>query len=178
MKKKNKNLIILLSFLGVLLLICTYLTFLTVPALKKTEFGQRINFCHNRGSIEFYVEGKKMAYDEIKVTREIDGEVEEKELTEDCEFTFFSGKQGLDTYKFYVDKEASDRLKDIEVTFTNFNENWWIVNNYDIKFDIVKKKGKISLVGECYLNGEKIEINREVEETEDIYTCTIELKNH
>lgn len=176
MKSKTKNLIVLFLFLGVLLLICTYLTFITVPALKKTEIGQRINYCHNRGSIEFYVEGKKMAYDEIKVIRTNNGETDENSLTEDCEFAFFSGKYGEDTYTFYVDKESSERLKDIEVSFTNFNENWWIVNNFDLNFDIAKKDGVISLVGECYLNGEKIELNEKVEEKEDVYYCHIDLK--
>ncbi|MEE1003074.1 MAG: hypothetical protein U0L17_04970 [Acutalibacteraceae bacterium] len=175
--KKKRNLIVLLSFLGVLLLICTYLTIITVPALKKTEFGQRINYCHNRGSIEFYVEGKKVAPEDIKLTRENNGEIYEETLTDDDEFAFFSGKSGLDTYKFYVDKESSERLKDIEVTFENFNDNWWYVNNFDIKIDITKKNGKITTKGECYLNGEKIIIDEEVKENDKLYYCNIKLRS-
>lgn len=179
MKKKKKNkgsLVVLFVFLGLLVAICVYLTIITVPTLKHSQIGQMINYCHNRGSIEFYVEGKKMAYDEIKVVRETQNDIQQKQLTEDCEFAFFNGVYGLDKYIFSVDKESSDRLKDIEITFTNFNENWWNVNNFDIKFDIVKKNGKISLIGECYLNGEKIEINQIVQEKEDIYCCEVDLK--
>ena len=175
--KKKRNLIVLLSFLGVLLLICTYLTIITVPALKKTEFGQRINYCHNRGSIEFYVEGKKVAPEDIKLTRENNGEIYEETLTDDDEFAFFSGKYGLDKYKFFVDKEVCERLKDVEVTFENFNDNWWYVNNFDIKIDITKKNGKITVKGECYLNGEKIKINEEVKENDKLYYCNIKLRS-
>ena len=72
MKKKKKNkgsLVVLFVFLGLLVAICVYLTIITVPTLKHSQIGQMINYCHNRGSIEFYVEGKKMAYDEINVVR-------------------------------------------------------------------------------------------------------------
>lgn len=177
--KKTRNLVWLIAFLLILLLVCIYLTFITVPALKKTEFGQRINYCHNRGSIEFFVEGKKMTYEQIKISRvNPNGEVEEKDLTEDCEFAFYSGYYGIDTYKFFVDKEASERLKDIEITFVKFNENWWNVNNFDLVFDITKRDGKIMLVGKSYLNGKKVILNQQLEETDNLYKCTVDLNEY
>ncbi|MBQ5591110.1 MAG: hypothetical protein IIU65_05460, partial [Clostridia bacterium] len=154
---------------------CVYLTFLTVPSLKRTKVGQYINFCHNRGSIEFFVEGKKMTYEEIEVSREVDGEVHEAQLTEDFEFVFFKGTEGEDKYNFYVDKQSSERLKDIKVTFINESKNWWTVYNYDLNFDITKRDGEIRLKGTCYLNGEKIMLDEVVNETKKLYSCEIDL---
>lgn len=175
-KKKKKHLPVLLSFLFLLLLVCVYLTFITVPALKKTSLGQMVNYCHNRGSIEFYVNGKLMDPLEMKVEREIGGEIDEKSMTEDGEFAFFNGERGLDKYSFFVTKEESERLKDIKVTFTNFNNKWWYVNNFDIVFDITKSKKGIFLEGECFLNGEKYVLNTKVQEKDKLYYFEVPLR--
>ena len=121
-----------------LLLICAYLTIIVVPTFKHSTVGQMVNYCHNRGSIEFYVNGKLMIPEEMEVVRENGDSKEVKTMTEDGEFAFFSGKKGVDKYTFFATKEESERLKDIKVTFTNYNHNWWNVNNFDINFDIKK----------------------------------------
>ena len=175
-RKKKKHLPILISFLVLLLLICVYLTFITVPAMKKSTLGQMVNYCHNRGSIEFYVNSKLMDPLEMKVVRTNGDIINEKALTEDGEFAFFSGKRGVDTYSFFVDKDMSERYKDIQVKFINHNDKWWYVNNFDIEFDITKKKDKISLKGTCYLNGEKIDLKADVQEKKDLYYFEIPLR--
>ena len=175
-KKKKKHLPVLISFLFLLILVCVYLTFITVPSLKKTSLGQMVNFCHNRGSIEFYVNGKLMDPEEMKVERKNGEFIDEKALTEDGEFAFFSGKKGTDQFSFFATKEESERLKDIKVTFTNFNKKWWTVNNFDIEFDITKKNKEISLKGHCNLNGKNYVLNSKVQEKKNLYYFEVPLR--
>ncbi|MBQ4155796.1 MAG: hypothetical protein IJD90_03215 [Clostridia bacterium] len=168
-KKKIKHLPVLIAFLTLLLLICAYLTIIVVPSFKHSTIGQMVNYCHNRGSIEFYVNGKLMNPEEMEVVRENGNLKDTRTMTEDGEFAFFSGKKGLDKFTFFATKEESERLKDVKVTFTNYNQNWWIVNNFDLNFDIRKYRDGIYLIGECYLNGEKYVLNSKVQESKDLY---------
>lgn len=175
-KKKIKNLPVLISFLTLLLLICVYLTIIVVPSLKHSTIGQMVNYCHNRGSIEFYVNGKLMDPLEMTLYRENKNGKTTREMTEDAEFAFFSGIKGTDKFTFEVSKEESERLKDIKVTFTNYNKEWWQVNNFDISFDIKKFRDGIYLNGECFLNGEKYVLKSKVQESKKLYYFEVPLR--
>ena len=175
-KKKIKNLPVLIVFLTLLLLICVYLTIIVVPSFKHSTIGQMVNYCHNRGSIEFYVDGKLMNPEEMQVVRENKSGTTTREMTEDAEFAFFTGKKGLDKFTFFATKEESERLKDVKVTFTNYNHNWWTVNNFDISFDIKKYDEGIFLKGKCFLNGEKYILNSKVIESKDLYYFEVPLR--
>ena len=144
--------------------------------MKQTSFGQMVNYCHNRGSIDFYVNSKLMDPLEMEVVRKNGEFIDEKGLTEDGEFAFFSGKRGLDEYSFYVNKDMSDRYKDIKVTFTNFNDKWWNVNNFDIKINITKEKNKITLKGHCFLNDDEYDLLADVQEIDNIYYFEVPLR--
>ena len=99
-----------------------------------------------------------------------------REMTEDAEFAFFSGIKGTDKFTFEVSKEESERLKDIKVTFTNYNKEWWQVNNFDISFDIKKFRDGIYLNGECFLNGEKYVLKSKVQESKKLYYFEVPLR--
>ena len=101
-KKKIKNLPVLISFLTLLLLICVYLTIIVVPSFKHSTIGQMVNYCHNRGSVEFYVNGKLMDPLEMTLYRENKNGKTTREMTEDAEFAFFSGIKGTDKLTFEV----------------------------------------------------------------------------
>lgn len=144
LKKKKKSIIVLVSFLFFLLIIALYFVIILVSPLNKTEFAQRINYCHNRGKINITVEGKKVYLDEIKIRRiNKSANIDEKAAIDDGSFIFLSGKYGMDVYEIVLEKKDTYLDKNITVKFEKFNENNWNVNVFNIEIDIYEKNSEL-----------------------------------
>jgi len=114
-----------------------------------SELSSRLASWHNQGSIILYVDGKETTLNDIPVSLEIEGIVEESVIRHG-KFLFQKGEYGRNSVRFTIPAALYEGVYDIPITaeYTNFNN--WHVNLYLMNITVDTQSATVKIEGHVY----------------------------